>query len=121
MTFRLFRGEWLLLAFLLGPVHFGSAQETKGQPGPARVDRAQAAYRGGMVSPPLPKPKFTLTDTSDVSFDFASQTQGYTTLLFFGYTHCPDMCPLQMHMLAQALKEVPPAIATQFKVIFVTT
>ncbi len=74
-----------------------------------------------MVSPPLPKPKFTLTDTSDVSFDFASKTQGYTTLLFFGYTHCPDMCPLQMHMIAQALKEVPPGIATQFKVVFVTT
>jgi protein SCO1 len=121
MTVRLFRGEWFVLAFLLGAVHPVSAQETKRQPEPARVDRAKAAYRGGMVSPPMPKPKFTLTDTSDVSFDFASQTQGYTTLLFFGYTHCPDMCPLQMHMIAQALKEVPPAIATQFKVIFVTT
>src|SRR5579863_2644997 len=121
MKFRLLRREWFVLPFLLAAVHPGPAQETKGQAGPARVDRAKAAYRGGMVSPPLAKPKFTLTDTSDVSFDFASQTQGYTTLLFFGYTHCPDMCPLQMHMLAQALKEIPPAIATQFKVIFVTT
>lgn len=79
------------------------------------------AYRGGMVSPPLPKPKFTLTDTSSAPFDFASKTRGYTTLLFFGYTNCPDMCPMQMHVIAQALKAVPPAIAKQFKVVFVTT
>jgi protein SCO1/2 len=42
-------------------------------------------------------------------------------LLFFGYTHCPDMCPLQMYMIADALKKIPPDPANQFKVIFVTT
>jgi protein SCO1/2 len=74
-----------------------------------------------MVSPPLPKPKFTLTDTSGAPFDFAAKTQGYSTLLFFGYTHCPDMCPLQMSTIAQALKKIPPASADRFKVVFVTT
>jgi protein SCO1/2 len=43
------------------------------------------------------------------------------TLLFFGYTHCPDMCPLQMHVIAEALKQLPAASAKQFKVVFVTT
>jgi protein SCO1/2 len=74
-----------------------------------------------MVSPPLAKPKFTLTDTSGAAYDFALRTQGYTTLLFFGYTHCPDMCPLQMSTIAQALKKIPPASADRFKVVFVTT
>jgi protein SCO1/2 len=74
-----------------------------------------------MVSPPLPKPKFTLTDTSNSQFDFALKTQGSTTLLFFGYTDCPDMCPMQMHLIAQALKTLPPEVANQFKVVFVTT
>jgi protein SCO1 len=82
---------------------------------------ADFAYRGGLVSPPLPKPKFVLTDTSGTSFDFQARTRGYVTLLFFGYTHCPDMCPLQMHVIAEALKQLPAASTKQFKVVFVTT
>jgi protein SCO1/2 len=31
------------------------------------------------------------------------------------------MCPLQMHMIADALRKLPPATAAQFKVVFVTT
>jgi len=82
---------------------------------------ADFTYRGGLVSPPLPKPKIVLTDTSGSSFDFLVRTRGYVTLLFFGYTHCPDMCPLQMHVIAEALKQLPAASAKQFKVVFVTT
>jgi protein SCO1 len=82
---------------------------------------ADFAYRGGLVSPPLPKPKFVLTDTSGTSFDFLARTRGYVTLLFFGYTQCPDMCPLQMHVIAEALKRLPAASAKQFRVVFVTT
>lgn len=88
---------------------------------PASGSPAKAIYRGGMVTPPVPKPKFTLTDTSGAPFDFAAKTQGYVTLLFFGYTHCPDMCPLQVNLIAQALKKLPPDVAQQFKVVFVTT
>ena len=73
------------------------------------------------MSPPLPKPKFTLTDTSGAPYDLWSKTQGFVTLLFFGYTHCPDMCPLQMQMIAQALKKMPLNTANQFKVVFATT
>ena len=29
-------------------------------------------YAGGLVNPPLPKPKFTLIDTSGVPFDFSA-------------------------------------------------
>jgi protein SCO1 len=114
MKIHSFCRELLVLASVFGTVHSEAAQA-------ASADRAGAEYRGGLVSPPLPKPRFTLTDTSGVPFDLASKTQGYTTLLFFGYTHCPDMCPLVMHMIAYALKAVPPDIANRFKVVFVTT
>ncbi len=118
---RYLRRALLALAFLSGTAHPGSAQVAKKPPEPVQGGGAEAAYRGGLVSPPLPKPKFTLTDTSGAPFDFALKTQGYATLLFFGYTHCPDMCPLQMSTIAQALKKIPPASADQFKVVFVTT
>ncbi len=118
---RLFVGLLFAFAFSMGTVHRVSAQAQKNASGSAAAGTAEAKYRGGMVSPALPKPKFTLTDTSGVSYDFALKTQGYTTLLFFGYTHCPDMCPLQMSTIAQALKKIPPASADQFKVVFVTT
>jgi protein SCO1 len=113
----------LVLAFLAGTVHRGSAQAPKNsqQPEPAPASAAESKYRGGLVAPPLPKPKFTLTDSSGAPFDFSSKTQGYTTLLFFGYTHCPDMCPLQMSTIAQAFKKIPPASADRLKVVFVTT
>jgi protein SCO1/2 len=78
-------------------------------------------YRGGLVSPPLPKATFTLTDTSAAPFDFRQQTQGFVTLLFFGYTHCPDLCPLHMANIAFALKKLPTNVAEQIKVVFVTT
>jgi len=98
-----------------------SAQAPSKAPEPARAAPGKTDYHGGLVSPPLPKPKFTLTDTSGTAFDFDADTRGYVTFLFFGYTHCPDMCPLQMYMIADALRKLPPATAGQFKVVFVTT
>jgi protein SCO1/2 len=111
----------VFLAFQLGAVYRVSAQGSNKQPESTRANRVETQYRGGLVSPPLPKAKFTLTDSSGARFDFALKTDGYTTLLFFGYTHCPDMCPLQMFTIAQALKKVPGDSAAQIKVVFVTT
>jgi len=78
-------------------------------------------YRGGLVTPPLPKPRFILTDTSGRPFDFASATKGYVTLLFFGYTYCPDQCPMHMANLSAALKKLPAGTADRVKLVFVTT
>src|SRR5436305_14289498 len=78
-------------------------------------------FRGGLVTPPLPKPKFILADTSGRPFDFSERTRGYVTLLFFGYTYCPDQCPMHMANLGAALKKLSPGIAGQVKLVFVTT
>ena len=78
-------------------------------------------YRGGLVSPPLPKPRFVLTDTAGSPFDFWQRTNGYVTLLFFGYTYCPDQCPMHLANLATALKRMPAAVSDRIKLVFVTT
>ena len=86
----------------------------------SRAERSVATYRGGLVTPPLPKPQFTLPDTSGAPFDFRVETDGYVTLLFFGYTHCPHECPLHMATLAMSLKQIPPDVRSQIRVVFVT-
>jgi protein SCO1/2 len=70
---------------------------------------------------PIPKADFTLTDTDGKPFHFRQATEGYVTLLFFGYTHCPDVCPVHMANIAAALHKQPPEIARRFKVVFVST
>jgi protein SCO1 len=121
MKSRLAVGSGIFFVVLWAAAGGASPQGKKASTGPKRAAPADATYRGGLVSPPLAKPKFTLTDTSGAPFDLWPKTQGSITLLFFGYTHCPDMCPLQMHTIAEALGKLAPAAAAQFKVIFVTT
>src|SRR5207237_8340479 len=76
-------------------------------PDPPRARSSAGPYLGGLVTPALPKPRFTLTDTAGAPFDFWAKTQGYVTLLFFGYTHCPDECPLHVSNAAKALDPLP--------------
>ena len=113
---------FVILAILLGTSNRVSAESgSKTQPNPPRAHGSRETYRGGLVTPPLAKPRFTLTDTSGAPFDFWQKTDGYVTLLFFGYTHCPSECPLHMANIATGLEKVPVGFADQVKVIFVTT
>jgi protein SCO1 len=75
----------------------------------------------GLVPDPLPhKPNFTLTDTAGRRFSFAAETRAKLTYLYFGYTHCPNVCPLTMADIALALRRQPPAIRRRVAVVFVT-
>ena len=69
--------------------------------GPAETS---AAYPGAFLFPKAyPKPTVTLEDTSGNPYDIATDTQGHVTLVYFGYTHCPDLCPLNMFTAATAI------------------
>jgi protein SCO1/2 len=119
---RFFFGCFVILTFLFGTSDDGSvAAGPQGEPAMSQAGRDEVTYHGGLVTPPLPKPKFTLTDTFGAPYDLWSNTKGYLTLLFFGYTYCPDECPLHMHNIASALQKVPTGVVEQIKVVFVTT
>jgi len=75
---------------------------------------------GAVITPSIPKPDFTLTDTQGRPFDFRARTHGKVALLYFGYTHCPDVCPLQMSHIAAALHRLGSEIADEVVVVFVT-
>ncbi|HET9476371.1 MAG TPA: SCO family protein [Dehalococcoidia bacterium] len=77
-------------------------------------------YRGTVLTEPLPKPSFTLLDTSGAFYDFAAQTNGYLTFVFFGYTYCPDICPDHMANIAAALNRLPDDVSQRVRVVFVT-
>jgi len=77
--------------------------------------------QGLALSPPQEKPAFTLTDTQGRPFDFRKETDGFVTLLFFGYTHCPDVCPVHMANIAAVLHNLPPTVSQKVKMVFVTT
>lgn len=78
-------------------------------------------FRGAEVPAPLPKPAFTLTSTDGRPYDFVRETAGRVTLLFFGYTHCPDICPVHLANIAAVLKRLDPADRDRVRVVFVTT
>ena len=69
--------------------------------------------RGWMLSDPLPKVDFTLESMRGDSFDFLVETEGFVTLLFFGYTYCPDICPLHMANIGAVLKKLQPEVANK--------
>ena len=56
---------------------------------------------------PDPKPltAFALTDHQNQVFD-PSRLKGKWTFLFFGFTHCPDICPTTLAVLARARENI---------------
>jgi len=59
---------------------------------------------------------FQLTDSQGHPFT-AANLHGKPSLVFFGFTHCPDVCPTTLVKLAQVKKEAPVA---GLQVLFVT-
>ena len=72
-----------------------------------QLDRATPRLTSGTW---LPQPKavrdFALTDTSGRAFT-RQDLAGAPTLVFFGFTHCPDVCPTTLLKLAQVRRRAP--------------
>ncbi|HSG08630.1 MAG TPA: SCO family protein [Longimicrobiales bacterium] len=89
-------------------------------PADAPRDPDALSLLGTVPVSPLPKVSFTLSDPGGRPFDFRAATDGHITLLFFGYTFCPDICPVHMATLASALRELDPEVRDAVRVVFVT-
>ena len=58
------------------------------------------------LAPDAPRaPALELTDPDSRPFSLASQL-GHPVLVFFGYTHCPDVCPTTIGAVGKVLREV---------------
>ncbi len=69
-----------------------------------QLDRASPRLASGTWLPrPKPVGEFRLTDTSGRDFT-RRDLGGAPTLVFFGFTHCPQVCPTTLMKLAQVRK-----------------
>ena len=102
------------LGLLAGRHHFARDASRDGAP-PAP---ALAAVR--LLPEPRPVPAFDLAQSDGTRLD-AGDLLGHWTLVFLGFTHCPDVCPTTLAELAVAQRqwEALPA-ATRPRVLFVS-
>jgi protein SCO1/2 len=81
-----------------------------------------AGYTGGSSLPePYSMPEISLTDTSGRPYNLATTPSKPVTLLFFGYTNCPDVCITVLSDVALTLQRLAPADRDQIQFIFITT
>jgi protein SCO1/2 len=68
-------------------------------------DPARATTFAGMtvLEPAAPLPEFRLHDQNNQVFD-RTRLQGKWSYVFFGYTHCPDICPTTLVVLRDVQK-----------------
>ncbi|MCX4675715.1 SCO family protein [Streptomyces sp. NBC_01433] len=74
-----------------------------------------------VLDQPFTKPNLVLTDTHGKKYDLREETKGKPTLIYFGYTNCPDVCPLTMSNISLAKRALPKADRDKLQVVFVTT
>ena len=73
--------------------------------------RSQPVYQALLVLPEAREiPAFELVDAAGHPFGPA-RLEGKWSLLFFGFTHCPDICPGTLYDLSQASKAIHAALS----------
>ena len=126
MTVRLRRTLLPLLVALAVPLAGcgGDPQVSSGtpdNPGGAIVSGDQGPYQGAEPAQPYEMPDVTLTATNNEDFNLRRDTAYPVTLFFYGYTHCPDVCPLVMNDMTQAILQLPDDVRMKTQLVFVTT
>ncbi|WP_440996141.1 SCO family protein [Arhodomonas sp. SL1] len=78
-----------------------------------------AEWRTKDISGMMPELDFELTDENGEAVTEADYA-GKVNILFFGYTFCPDICPVVLARLMRILNELEPAEREQVQVLFVS-
>ncbi len=110
---RLSAGLAVLAAVLLAGCSSGAPALTA-LPG-GEITPPPMGQRDTVYDPARPAPPLQLTDQDGQPFDLAS-LRGTPVLVYFGYTHCPDICPTTLVDLRTAIA----AFGKPAKVVFVT-
>ena len=80
---------------------------------------AARAWNSSDITGAVPPLTFTMTRASDGKTVTAADFRGKIVVLFFGFTHCPDICPATLINLTTMLKKLGNK-ADDVRVLFVT-
>ena len=80
--------------------------------------RQMLHFRGTEVYPVQLAPEITLTDHAGKAFNLEEQ-KGNVVIIFFGFTHCPDVCPMPMTRLKKVSEGLGSAV-TGVRIVFIT-
>jgi protein SCO1/2 len=92
----------------------GGASEHAGHP-------SSGTFAGAAIEHPYPLPDQAFTDTAGRRFTPAADADRPVTLVFFGYTHCPDVCNTVLANVASALRRVDAPVRDKVELVFITT
>jgi protein SCO1/2 len=121
MRKKTFAAAALVAAATLTLSACGSGDDSSSSPVSVVSEEAGSDKAATVLDQPFEKPDLVLTDTKGQKYDLRKETKGKPTLVYFGYTHCPDICPLTMNNIAVAKKQLPKAEQDKLAVVFVTT
>jgi protein SCO1/2 len=80
-----------------------------------------SGYSGAELPTPIPMPSLVFTDINGEPYHLAEATRGRVALVFFGYTNCPDICPVHLANIAAVLHKLPDEVRRDVAVLFITT
>lgn len=69
---------------------------------------------------PYDLPAVTLTDQDGAPFELRARAAGKVTLLYFGYTSCPDVCPITMARVGRSLAMLEPEERARILPVFIS-
>ncbi|WP_245644641.1 SCO family protein [Nocardioides jensenii] len=81
----------------------------------------EEGFHGTALKDKYAAPVPALTDTDGLAYSLAKQTGKPLTLVFFGYTNCPDICQMVMSNIASSLTRLDDDLRDEVEVVFVTT
>ena len=84
------------------------------------VEISDDGYAGALVDPGYPVPPETFTDTTGASWTFSGSPARPVTLVFYGYTSCPDVCSAQLADLVAALRRLDPGARSRVRLVWIT-
>ena len=92
-----------------------------GSSDPTVSANGEPGWHGTGVTKGYPLPDLSFTDTEGQRVTPTEVARTPVTLVFFGYTHCPDICNVVLANFASALRGASPAVRKDVRLLFVST